>query len=357
MFKGSELRLARIFNNLTLEELAEKVGKTKQYIQKLETNNDKPTETLEESLADALYVLPSFFYSNFENQVYDEICHFRKARATKISTKQSVIARGEFFQRLKNYFEQHLSLPKVNFPYKEFLPNTDIELEAELFRKSLDLGNAPIDNMCLLAENSGVIIAEFNMDSKDVDALSVDVTRPFIIRNDAKKSICRFRFDNAHEMGHLILHQGIMTGDRVTEKQANHFASALLLPRAMMFNHFPRPKGVRLNWKEISEFKLWTKVSKAAILYRANQLELISPTQYKSAWMRLNRSGEAIVENEDHLIPQESPELLKTMFKVLADKKHIYAEDIAKELHIRVNFLENLIGFKVEKRPKLYVVN
>lgn len=357
MFKGSELRLARIFNNLTLEELAEKVGKTKQYIQKLETNNDKPTDVLVESLADVLHVLPSFFYSNFENQVYDEICHFRKARATKVFTKQYVIARGEFFQRLKNYFEKYLSLPKVNFPYKEFLPNIDIELEAEIFRKSLDLGNAPIDNMCLLIENLGVVIAEFNMDSKDIDALSVDVARPFIIRNDAKKSTCRFRFDNAHELAHLILHQGITTGDRMTEKQANHFASALLLPRTMMLNHFPRPKGVRLNWKEISDFKLWTKVSKAAILYRANQLELISPTQYKSACMRLHRSGEAISENEDYLIPQESPELLKTMFKVLADKKHIYAEDIAKELHISVSFLETLIGFEVKKKPKLYIVN
>lgn len=356
MFRGSELRLARIFNDMTLEGLAEKVDKTKQYIQKLEINSDKPTDILVESLADALNVLPSFFYSNSEIQVYEEICHFRKLRSTKVSTKQSVIARGELFQRLKNYLEQHLKLPKVDFPYKDFSLDTDIEKEVENFRKSLDLGSAPIDNMCLLAENLGIIIVEFNMDSKDVDALSVNVNRPFIIRNDAKKSVCRFRFDNGHEIGHLVMHQGVVTGDRVTEKQANQFASALLLPRSLMLNHFPTPRGIRLNWKAISDFKLWTKASKAAILYRANQLGLINDAQYRSGWMRLNRSGEATIENEDHLIPKESPELLRTMFKVLADKKQIFANDIAKELNVTVDFLEQLVGFKLLKKRELHIV-
>ncbi|MDT9702280.1 ImmA/IrrE family metallo-endopeptidase, partial [Streptomyces sp. P17] len=99
------------------------------------------------------------------------------------------------------------------------------------------------------------IVTNFNIVSKEVDALSVSVERPFIVRNTAKESVCRQRFDIAHEIGHLVMHEGIVTGDRTTENQANRFASALLLPRPMMLKLYPRPNGNRLDWKGMREFK------------------------------------------------------------------------------------------------------
>ena len=65
-----------------------------------------------------------------------------------------------------------------------------------------------------------------------VDAFSLSNKRPLIVRNTAKVNPCRQRFDLAHEMGHLVMHQGIETGCRLTEDQANQFACALLMPRA-----------------------------------------------------------------------------------------------------------------------------
>ena len=45
-FNGLELKLLRLFNELSLEDVAEKLGKSKQYIHKLETGLSYPSEDL-----------------------------------------------------------------------------------------------------------------------------------------------------------------------------------------------------------------------------------------------------------------------------------------------------------------------
>ncbi|MFX4717515.1 ImmA/IrrE family metallo-endopeptidase, partial [Acinetobacter baumannii] len=91
--------------------------------------------------------------------------------------------------------------------------------------------------------------------------------------NGDGRSACRERFGIAHELGHFSLHIGVLTGDRLTETQANRFASALLLPRTTFATESRiAMRGSRLNWQGLSELKLRWGVSKAAILFRGRQL-------------------------------------------------------------------------------------
>lgn len=353
-FNCNELRLARIFNELTLEELAEKVNKTRQYLHKLETGQTEPTKELLEKLAENLKVNPSFFTKSDVIPIREEQCHFRKLLTTRLQTKQLTISRIEFVRRLVKYLDQILNLPQVNIPEKAPLSLDDIEKAAEFCRKEWGLGYGPISNINRLAESKGIIIANFQQ-TKEIDALSVVGQRPIIIRNEFKESACRQRFDIAHEIGHFVLHSGTTTGDRTTESQANHFASAFLIPRTMMAKLFPRLRGSQFDWKAISEFKLTWKVSKAAILYRAHQLNLIDNIQYKTGIIALKRGGEAIKEKEDDLIPQESPELLSLAFSVLASQG-IYAEDIASKLYITPDLLEKIVDSKLLRRKDKYTV-
>lgn len=343
-FLGSQLRLARIYNELSLEDLALKVGKTRQYIHKLEIGQSEPTDDLLVSLADKLLVLPSFFDSAPQTNVAEQDFHFRKLFTTRNVVKHTAMAKAEIFGRLVSVLEAELKFPTVNIPtFTDINTIDDIESAADQCRVVWGLGLGPISNVTRLAENIGAIITSFKSVSSEVDALSIGLHRPIIVRNEAKKSVCRQRFDIAHEIGHFVLHEGQVTGDRATESQANKFASALLIPKAMMLKLFPKPKNNRLDWQKISEFKIQWKVSKAALLYRAHQFEIINADQYKSGVITLKRTGEAIQEREDHLIPSEEPELLINSVRLLHDNYLFTAQKLAGMIGVKAEFLSEFI--------------
>lgn len=342
MFNGSNLRLARLYHELSLEQVAERVGKTRQYIQRLESGATIPTCDLANKLATALSVRPEFFEGWEQSPVNEDIVHFRKRSSTRMTIKLATLAKAEMYRRLMNVFEDYLNLPPVRFPEIKVQTQEDIERAAEKCRVDWGLGFGPIDNMTRLAEKLGAFVTSFDSISDDVDALSVPLARPFIVRNMAKKSPCRQRFDIAHEVAHLILHEGISTGDRITESQANRFASALLLPRSSMAKYFPRPIGGRIDWQGLSHFKLTWKVSKAAIIYRAHQLSLLTDAQYKTAFFGLKRKGEAIDEKEDYLIPHEKPEFFHRAISFLLKDMSIDVETLSCHLCITTTMLKEL---------------
>jgi Zn-dependent peptidase ImmA (M78 family)/transcriptional regulator with XRE-family HTH domain len=349
-FNGLELKLLRQFNQLSLEELGQHLECTRQYVHKVETGQSTPSPQLIEQIAN-FFNVPKVLFTKVKPVLQEEQIHFRSNRTTKVATKQVVIARGEYIKRLTEYLDSKLRLPKYDI--HDSNRSGSIEAIAEQCRSDWGLGLGPISNMIRLCESHGVVVTTFQSVSTEVDALSLATARPIFVRNEAKESECRQRFDLAHELGHLVLHDGMVTGDRITESEANQFASALLIPKTMMRTHFPTWfRGGRYNWTKLSEFKQTWKVSKAAILYRAKFLGLLTQDQYTSGVIALRKSSESITEKEDYLIPKEEPELLQACFTMLAKKK-IFAEDVAAALNVSVGFLENLVGMEVPRKPRV----
>lgn len=352
-FNGENLRLARVFHGLSLDDLAGLVGKSRQFLHKLETNDTGgPTSDLALELSKQLQVRSEFFYRILPQSLPEGEVHFRKLFTTRSAIKQAAMAKAEMFLQLVGYLEENLQLPEVSIPAaKDAESVDDIEKAAELCRRHWGLGLGPIDNMVRVAERAGAIVTTFNSVSAEVDALSYALKRPVIVRNDAKPSACRQRFDIAHEIGHFVLHEGIQTGSRQTESEANRFSSAFLLPRSMMAAHWPKPKGGRLDWVGMKKFKLTWKVSKAAILYRAHQLGLIDDAQYKSGVITLRRTGEATSEREDKLIPLEQPNMVRQALQVLCSQGGKCEERIAKELGWSAALLEEVSGCQLRPLP------
>lgn len=348
-FNGANLRLARVFNGLSLDDLAGQVKKSRQFLHKLETNNSvEPTSELAADLSQHLRVAKDFFYRPPAATLPEEVVHFRKLFTTRSAIKQAAMAKAEIFLLLVDYLDEHLKLPVVSIPTVADVGNADdIEQAAELCRRQWELGLGPIDSMVRVAERAGAVVTTFNSVSAEIDALSYALKRPVIVRNDAKPSACRQRFDIAHELGHFVLHQGLQTGNRLTESQANRFASAFLLPRSMMAAHWPKPKGSRLDWVGMSHFKLSWKVSKAAMLYRAHQLDLIDDAQYKSGVITLRRTGEAITEREDKQIPLERPNMVRQSLDILCSRGGKTPEQVAKELGWSLLLLEDVAGSRL----------
>lgn len=345
-FNGAQLRTARHFWGMTLQEIADAISTTRQFVSQLESGKAKPgrSDAIVQALANAVEVHPDFLFRREREQVHEEQAHFRKLAATKASTRQMVLARGTIFGQVVDFIARRVRFPEVNVPdHSDSTSAEQIERAAELARIHWGLGLGPISHMVRVVERAGIVVAFFNEASAQVDALSIASKRPIIVRNDAKKSPFRQRFDIAHELGHLILHEGQVTGDRKTESEANRFASAFLLPRSTFAKAFPR-KGTRLDWAGIRQLKLTFGVSKAAILYRAHSLALLDESQYRSAIITLKNRGEAIEEAEDGLVEKEVSELIPKSLDVLRTAHGISFSDLAQALLVSPDFLKQIIS-------------
>lgn len=351
VFNGGQMRLARHYLGLTLQDIADIVGKTRQFISQLETGKAKPgvNDPIVDLLAEALKVRPSFLFSFSVPQIAEEQAHFRKLATTKASTRQTVLARGSIFDQVVEYIDRHVKLPIVDFPdYSGFETAEEIERASERLRAHWGLGLGPISHMVRVVERAGAVVAFFREASTEVDALSITSRRPVIVRNDAKRSPFRQRFDIAHELGHLVLHEGHVTGDRKTETEANRFASAFLLPRSTFLKAFPR-RGGRLDWSGIRDLKLTFMVSKAAILYRAKSLGLIDDAQYLSAVITLKNRGEAIEEAEDALVVKEDGEVVVQALQIMKSVHGIGFSRVANDLGVLPDFLSEIIPAPIEE--------
>lgn len=317
-FSPDKLRLARCAAGRSLADIGELLAVTRQYAHKLEINAI-PSPTQLRQLSELLGVDERFFFTARRGSVDLEQCHFRSVRASSQTLKKTVAAQVEMFELLVDEIEKEVAFPPVNFkPYEGPLPGAgEIERIAEKFRRDQGLGLGPISSMTKLAEKVGVLVVNLADVDERVDAFSLFNKRPLIVRSTAKVSPGRQRFDLAHELGHLVMHQGVETGCRHTEDQANQFASALLMPRASFASEFPAMRGRYLNWQALKDLKLRWKVSLKALIYRGRALDLLTADQAKSGFTHLNRKGFTKVEEYDELLPVESPMLVQRALDLL----------------------------------------
>lgn len=345
VFDGERLRLARVAKGFTLDELGTRVSATRQYLNQLEQGAKSPTEEMGEALAAALGVTVRFFTMSARGGVSAEQCHFRKQRTTPLSVVSQVLARGTLLDGFIDRLDRALELPEVSFPDIPATSTADIEDAAEQTREQWRLGTGPILSMMRVVENAGAVVSFFGGVSERIDALSIDRPRPMIIRSEAKPAACRLRFDLAHECGHLVMHKGIVTGDKIAEDQANRFASAFLLPRSPFIHEFPRSR--LLNWNAIFEMKLRWKVSASAILRRAYDLKMLSADQYRTGYIHLSKTGQRKFERYDDVIVAEEPELLPSAMAALEQAYPGAVRRIATDVGLEDDMFESVAGLKL----------
>ncbi len=179
---------------------------------------------------------------------------FPQAKTTPVSIVRQVLARGTLLDGFIDRLDRALDLPEVSFPDIPVTSMADVEDAAEQTRGKWLLGTGPISSMMRVVENAGAV-GELLWWRVRACRRAIDRSAaPNDHRSEAKPSACRLRFDLAHECGHLVMHKGVVTGDKITEDQANRFASAFLLPRSAFIHEFPRSR--MLNWQAIFEMKL-----------------------------------------------------------------------------------------------------
>ncbi|HEY0469901.1 MAG TPA: XRE family transcriptional regulator [Polyangiaceae bacterium] len=345
-FAGFRLRLARSFKDLTQAELGKRASVTPQYIGHLENGHKQPASILVDALADILGFDEPFFYGGQLEEFRDEECHFRRRTTTPVTVRTRVLAHGSLFGSLVAYLDDNVSMPPEKLSLGSLQSPEDIERAAERCRMAWGLGrDLPIKNLTRAVENAGVVVTRFEAASLKIDAFSRAGKRSVVVLNAEKDSHTRSRFDLAHECGHLVGHGGITTGDPDTEKQANRFAGALLLPRSGFVRDFPRSRTV--DWAALFALKLRWGASVSGIVKRAYELRLIPATTYQAAFKHLAYRG--WIKREPEELAPETPELVPLCLQEIERAQGLSPMAVAARLGWRVDNFRLVAGVPISE--------
>lgn len=233
---------ARELRGLTKSALGENLGLTPAAITHWENGSKRPEMLNLVRMAELCGVPVTFFHRSLPAAIRIPLLTFRsnaEARLRRLNLQASRLA--ELVGEAMMWVCRGVALPEYNLPNLEHFANErfDAEAAAGACREELGLGNKPIHRLAELLESKGVLVVPARIGGIGFDAFSCFVnTRPFIFLGTHKNAPSRTRFDAAHELAHLVLHQHFSTVDlmdrstlSMVENQANAFAGAFLMPK------------------------------------------------------------------------------------------------------------------------------
>jgi Zn-dependent peptidase ImmA (M78 family)/transcriptional regulator with XRE-family HTH domain len=349
VFWGERLQLAREFRGLTQEKLARAVAASPTLVRYCELGKKRePARDLVEAFGNVLGFEPGFFYAQLTDVFQDNECSFRHRRTTPEKTKTQVRAHATLIsmvvERLRNVFR----FPKLNVPTMRVSSASDVEAAAERCRLHWDLGvDGPLLHVGRAAEHAGIFIFPHIAQSEKVDAFSRRGKTTIIFLNQAIESTSRWNFDIAHECGHIVMHQGLVTGDRETESAADRFASAFLMPRRAFEREF---KSKPFSWNFMFELKRRWQASAAAIIRRAYDLHLIDAVTYRRSYQYMSAQGWR-TKGEPYEPSFQQPELLTIALSSLGKKVDLTVEELCSELQFTPDTFREVTTFQIPTSP------
>jgi len=362
-FNPNRLKSARLYEGLTLVELATQTGVSKQMISQYENGKSAPgLETLMRIMR-VLGFPREYFYLPDNDSVFIGPTFFRASVTANKLTKDSQIEKLKGLSEGYSMLESYIDFPKLNLPHINIsgLERIDIERYAEETREYWCLGQEPINNVVSLLEKNGIIISSLETSSNKVDAFSHSQTvngqeRCFIILGNDKKSAVRRQFDAAHELAHLVMHNGLVNIDELSkdeykemERQADSFAASFLLPRTPFIKDLVYPSKLDF----YVELKKKWRVSVGAMIVRAFHLEVISYNQYQYLMRQMGTKGWRTKEPLDDVITVPEPTLLRRAVDMLLINNVLKVRDILAKLRLTQNKAETLLNLPKGKLIEL----
>jgi Zn-dependent peptidase ImmA (M78 family)/DNA-binding XRE family transcriptional regulator len=315
---GERVRLAREACRLTQQELAAAAGVSQGTLSDIEAGRVlSPSNETIAKIALATQFPFSFFHRGALPDLPEG--HYRRlARGTSKVEKQ-VRAQVRHIVEIVQQSEQVLKLPSVTIePVHEVAGLDTVEAIASDVRDALGLGSRdPIPNLTRAAERAGVIVVRLPGEMKDHDSFSAWPDFPLdgrpVIALTGGHPGDRDRFNEGHEIGHLVLHTRRGSIDRKqAEEEANRFAGALLIPAKSAIEAMHQPVTLRV----LMGIKATYGVSIAMAAKRALDLKLISHAQFISIRKQLSARRWSKVEPVE--VSPEKPLLISKIVMTLA---------------------------------------
>lgn len=352
-FNHKQLTSARLARGMSMKELAEKIGVSRQMVSYYESNKKNPSA---ETLLKIMFALkfPRSFFSATNDNIAGGATFFRKQSSTTKKTRDMQKEHLKYLVGIFNSLSRYVNFPKVNLPElvdKDIFEITDEEIKSKAseLRKAWGLDySSPVNNLISLAEANGIIVSESTVSDNTLDALSRwIVDRPFIMLTNNQEASVRRRFNVAHEIGHIILHNSIesiydysnVELKNIIEKQANLFASHFLLPDEAFVDSI-----LSTSLEYFVDLKKHWKVSIQAMVYKTHYLGLLNDDRYLYLSKQISIRKWRTKEPLDDIMAIERPSLLEKVYKVIIDNNIVTKNELNQSFNLPIDEIKTMIG-------------
>ena len=170
-FCGKRLRNARIYRNMTISELAEKISVTKQAISQYEKNIITPKPDVLFQIVTVLRFPMAFFTENDNFDTNIENTFFRALNSARVLDLDTQETKTKFIVQIYNFLKEYLNFPELDLP-----PETQLDIsnpdEAANILKSLGTWKRPYPQHGYLLERKGIIVSSLPTESQKIDAFT-----------------------------------------------------------------------------------------------------------------------------------------------------------------------------------------
>lgn len=289
---GDRVRQARLAAGLTLDDVARRLTEqgasiTRAGLSKYELNKSTPAASFLLKLANILAVPSSYFLEEPPVVVswiaFRQHTRLRSRQQAQIRAYATRVAESQVWLQSKLYPSETPGL--ITRPAESF---DDAEATAMKLRQDWKLGDAPIESVTQSAEAHGVVVVRWQSHHGQFDGLVgwINERIPIVVAGNGV-SEDRWRYNLAHELGHLILEPvGPMAEHE--EALAHRFAGAFLAPASAV----RRELGTRrrhLSLQELGLLKRKYGLSMQAWSRRAYNLQIIDEGHFNSLCRELSR--------------------------------------------------------------------
>lgn len=285
---AQRIKNSRLHKGLSLQEVADKVGVSKQMISKYEKGESMPGSDKLISLSKLFNQKIDYFFRKSEVEIGE--INFRK-RST-FGTKKVNALKEEIRIRIENYLYIE-NILNLNHTFLHPLSDFKIEKEADIItaassvKKFWNIGEDSLYNIIELLEEKNIKVIEVEDDTNKFDGLATIVDNLYhIIVIKKNSSVERKRFTLLHELGHLILNFSD-TDEKMQEKFCQQFASEMLLSADNLVFEFGEHRSSVSSVEVINVQKKYG-ISFPAIVYKLGEQNIISKSRIENFYKKIN---------------------------------------------------------------------
>jgi Zn-dependent peptidase ImmA (M78 family)/DNA-binding XRE family transcriptional regulator len=325
--------LARESRGLNQIEFADKLGMSPANLSKIELGAISLDESYITQIADLLSYPVSFFYQ--QNEINQSFLGYRKRLVVSPKLLTPIDAQMNIRRLHIEFLLNELQLKPADIPTLDIDVVGSPQQCAILLRKAWGVTEPIIDNLSKLLEKNNIILNAFTFNTDRVDSRTIltETNQPIIFTNKTLLGD-RLRFSLAYELGHLVMHLNTSPAlDREVGKEANKFAAEFLMPEVDIKPDFEAGVTISL----LGELKKKWKVSMQSLLYRADDLGMVSYNQKRYILTQFNQMGIRKREPLQFDIPKETPSFLNSLIVKYKAKTKENNEALAQKLHINLS--------------------